>query len=1064
MNSQGISVSWTAYGAAGYDSLRDAVRAIKADDVLAPVTLIVPTNLSGTAARRQLAAMTGEGGGGPVGVAALQIMTLNRLAEFIAAPGLAAQGKTPATGPVLTAAWRSALTEKPGQFEPVADNPATVMALVQSHSQIRSLDEAGLDAIACTSPVTADVVRLHREVMSRIGSRWYDPVSLRERAAAEVTAELTAELGSVIVFLPQELDRTAAALIKSIAAHVPVQVIAALTGSARADSEVRRCVETLTGVSAPELASRDIPIAREVRHASDSDDEMRMIVREVMADLQTIPAHRIAVLYASRLPYARIAHEQLANAGIGINGPGVRPTIERVIPRSLLDFLSIPAAGPNRVQLMALLSGAPVRRADGAGVPLARWERISRSAGVVDAPDWRARLEHFAGELLSRNKSEVKEQATQTAVASRFERDAESARELADFVDELTARIRFGYEQPTWAGLADWAIDSYRALFGTDQQLGALPDEERVAALRTEAVLHGVRGLDSIDSAPSIEALIDILVKELGDDLGRTGRFGEGVLVAPVSAAIGLELDKVYVLGLAEGIYPAGQHADALLPERARAAARGELPLARDVLDRSARHLLAAFSSAPVAVTSFPRGDLRRSTTRIPSRWLLPTLRAIAGDDGLAATEWESVDSPRLISSPSFAASLIAAKAPATEQEWRLQAISAEGGSDQRFTSDPHIADDLAVQHAVEVFTARNQSAWSRFDGNLSAVAAELPDPAAANRVVSPTSLEAWTYCPFGYFVERILYVTAVEQPEALVTITPAERGTLIHTVLDRFFRELTADAAVPGPSRRWTPAQRKRLAELCDEEFEAAARKGVTGHPTMWQREQAVIQRQLQDFLSKDDAVRAQDIRTQVFSELTFGMEGAPPVAVALADGVRKVRFRGSADRIDERPGSYVIVDYKSGSATKFNGISQQNPDKGGQRLQLPVYAYAMRQQAGNPGASVHAEYWFVSKDAGKRIGFELTPEVEQRFAHVLTTIVDNVAAGVYPKSPHPDDSWASWVACPSCDPDGLGTSESVRRWEAVIGDPALAALRELSEPAEQADTSDTANAGAPA
>lgn len=57
-----VTVETTAYGAKAYVRLRAAVADAKRDDPLAPVTLLVPTNLCGTVARRTLAGGLGDGG------------------------------------------------------------------------------------------------------------------------------------------------------------------------------------------------------------------------------------------------------------------------------------------------------------------------------------------------------------------------------------------------------------------------------------------------------------------------------------------------------------------------------------------------------------------------------------------------------------------------------------------------------------------------------------------------------------------------------------------------------------------------------------------------------------------------------------------------------------------------------------------------------------------------------------------------------------------------------------------------------------------------------------------
>ena len=69
-------------------ALADAVAAAKAGQVLRPVTVLVPTNAAGVIARRTLGRLGG--------VAAVDFLTLGRLAERLAGPSLRAEQRLPA--------------------------------------------------------------------------------------------------------------------------------------------------------------------------------------------------------------------------------------------------------------------------------------------------------------------------------------------------------------------------------------------------------------------------------------------------------------------------------------------------------------------------------------------------------------------------------------------------------------------------------------------------------------------------------------------------------------------------------------------------------------------------------------------------------------------------------------------------------------------------------------------------------------------------------------------------------------------------------------------------------
>jgi len=244
-----------------------------------------------------------------------------------------------------------------------------------------------------------------------------------------------------------------------------------------------------------------------------------------------------------------------------------------------------------------------------------------------------------------------------------------------------------------------------------------MPLEEQYAAGVIERTLSGLAALDGTGSAPTVDGLEEVLALELESALPRVGRFGEGVLVAPVTHAIGLDLDVVYLVGLSEDLFPGRLRDDCLLPERARAMTAGQLPSTRARVDLKHRSLLAAFTSASQVVASFPRGDLRRHTHRLPSRWLLPTLRHLSGIPSLAATEWDRAgiangSSTWLATSPSYAGSLLTTDAPSTRQEWRVRAASAGKKLD---------LDDDAVAASLAMSKARDSDQFTRFDGNLKA-------------------------------------------------------------------------------------------------------------------------------------------------------------------------------------------------------------------------------------------------------------------------------------------------------------------------------------------------------
>lgn len=1002
-----VTVHATALGAPAYRVLAEVVRAAKDGDPLSPVTLVVPGERVGVAARRALA----RGQPGVPGVAAVHVVTLRRLAETMAAESLIAADRRPLTGPVLISAVRSTLAAEPGIFAPVADHIGTVRAVAQAHRTLRPLGPVQLDALTAAGAVVADTVRLHRALNSRLAAGSFDEVDLLHAAAAAVRHRLPEP---VVLFLPQDLDPPETAFLAKVAEIARLHVILGLTGDEDADAGPLRACHAL-GVTAS--GAVEPQVGDEVLHASDPDDEVRGVVRRIVAALAEHPGHRIAVLYGTADPYARLLHEHLDRAGVTRYGRGVRSTAESRHGRAVLRLLALPDHDFRRDEVLAFVADAPVWH-DDARAPSSAWERVSRAAGVVGGADW-GRLEAFAAERERHAEVVTDDEGWR---ADRARREAGHARGLHAFVGGLRQALAGMAAATTWRQLGEEALRRWQTTLAGDD-VDALPPEEQRAAERIGHTLRSLAGLDAVAGPADLTLLRELLELELADDLDRVGRIGEGVHVGPLSEGVGEDVDLVFVVGAAEGVLPPRASDDPLLPDRARALTGGDLPTRFELTARKHRHVLAALAAAPPGgrILSFPRGDLRAGGVRVPSRWLLPTLRALSGRPDLPATRWDEV--PGLHELPSYAGALEREPRPATAQEWRQRAA----------TSAVPAPRDPVLARAIEARAARASAVFTAFDGNLAGES--LPDPTAGG-VVSATALEAWVCCPYGYFVRHLLKVAPVEQPEEVVRISALERGNVVHEILERLVQSAVEQGWAPGPGERWPPRAVEVLRAAADERLARAEAEGVTGFALLWAADRAAIRTDLEAWLAQDDRRRAELGVVPAAAE--WGFDNAE---VPLGDG-RMVRLRGKIDRIDTGPaGGLVVTDYKTGKADKYRALGTDPIDRG-QRLQLPLYG----QIAGAAfGASrVRSEYWFTSRRARfERIGYVLDDAVLERTRDALRTVVDGIRGGVFPARPKGKDN-VLWQ-CGGCDPDGLGERGVVEAWERKAGATDLAPLRLL-------------------
>jgi ATP-dependent helicase/nuclease subunit B len=992
----GFQVSTTAYGRPAVDLLARQITELKAGDPLAPVTVLVPSNYAAVSTRRALAARPG-------GIANVDFVTLHRLAER-----LSRDTRKPISAPVLAQAVRAVLADDPGVFGPVAQHPATELALVTATRELSGVSDAALDAVADCSRRARDVVRIARTVLASLRHEWHDEHDLLVAATDAVARG--APVDPVVAHLLQDLSPAGAGLLQALVTTHPVHVNLGLTGDVDADRHVLEAhARALITVGAHGVTR---PRATAIISVSDPDEEVRAAVRAVTQWMRDgVRLGRVALLYGTADPYARLLHEQLSAADLPHNGNPVRDIGEMLLGRTRRSLLALPDRGFKRRDVLAVLTGAPLLSGDH-HAPSRAWDRISRDAGIVDGDDWTPRLTTYAADLRTRADEAARDE--QQPRAEHYRLDADRADELATFVDTLRADLTAGDAATTWTDLAAWVTTLIERYIGDDRHRVRWPEEEQQAAGRVDEAIERLAHLDAVGGpAPTVEVFRRTLDSELDVALRRVGRFGDGVLVGHVSLAVGLDLDGVVVLGMAEGAFPARRLEDSLLPDDERRAANGELRLRTDRIHDDHRQLLAAVAAADEAILCFPRGDLRRQGDRSASRWLLADVAALAGRDGGVFTKHlPAIDEPWLQKVPSFASGLVRTSFPATAQEHRLASMLRDPA--------PVVATDVVLARGIELSTARASHTFTRFDGNLAGLA--LPDHTATG-VVSATRLQTWAQCPHAFFLQYLLGVEVVDEPERTLEIGALDRGSLVHEILERFIRGVIAGG------RR----DRTTLLAFADEVFAEYEARGVCGRPMFWRRDRARIVADLERFLVEDRG-------DPTHAELDF-----PPTAYALPDG-RSVFFRGSVDRIDRTDDGLTVIDYKTGRSSYYDGLSAEDPHQRGTHLQLAIYANAARAEVAD--VPVEAGYWFVTaKGDFDWVGYELTPEIHAKVGTAIATIVDGIRAGVFPSHPPADKPWFG-TGCDHCFPEGVHNNDARRDWERKRLDPALRAYVELSEP----------------
>jgi RecB family exonuclease len=208
------------------------------------------------------------------------------------------------------------------------------------------------------------------------------------------------------------------------------------------------------------------------------------------------------------------------------------------------------------------------------------------------------------------------------------------------------------------------------------------------------------------------------------------------------------------------------------------------------------------------------------------------------------------------------------------------------------------------------------------------------PRPAIAYRV---SRVDRYVDCPFKYFSESVLGLT--EERAETAGLTPLERGTLVHELFERFYRDWTADgfgtitaALMPDAMERFARLAREALDRLspADRALEETRLLG------------SIVARGIGERVFELEADAGGDIVRRLLERAFDGSfvfprgHGFEQVAVAV---------RGKADRIDVfADGSLRVVDYKLGRLPDTD-VS----------VQLGVYAHCAQQAVEAEDGRVH-------------------------------------------------------------------------------------------------------------
>jgi len=1054
--------------------LRQAVARLQASDRLRPVTVLVPSPYVGMVVRWALA---------EDGCANVEVTILQQLVARIVGYDAVSRRRAALNGVVERVAVRKALlADRTGLLHGVAEQRSLHDSLVGLFRELARLDdpEPTLAALADRGAVTRATVAVFRRFKALTEA--YDDVPERTRQAITVLEQRRGQrrhqIGALVLYLPLRLDGPSLAFCGRLGRDIPVVAGLACVDDEEVDASQRQVAEQLRaalGIRGPaDGVHQESQDGQESQNGTASGpdlllvsapnptEEVRQVVRRIAVDLEDgVPLWKIGVLTAQDEPYGGLVREALDAAGLPWQGTIGRALSATPLARSFLDLLALPERRLARDAVLEWLGGRPPADAPADDpllrVPRSAWERISRDAQVVEgAEQWVRRCQGYAARRLA-----------QARPGNQVPSGAEDALRIAEVVAELERETRPPADGAFWGEFVAWA-QGLRARYLPPGE--AWSAAERAASAGLDGALESLGQGDTVEPGITARAFRVALEAILDERAVPEGRAGVGVAVGKVGSATGAQFDRLYIMGMAEGSLPTRPPSDPLTMS----------DLGSDPLDRQQRFRtddrrawLTALAAADHGriVVSYARSN-GAARAAYPSRWLLELASRLQGEPvyGSDVARLVATGRPWLLWLASAHDGLIRVTRALGEAE-DARPVRPDHGLRDRITAGS-LADlrlaaaltwraegrdlahhplaarpELPLAAALRAVRSRRSRAFTPYDGNLRELAglSRLMTRAFDEGSASATAVERWSGCHFQYLLQNVVRVRPTDRPEEQWRIDHADRGSLFHRVLDRFYRELAAEGRLVWPVV-FGPADHQRIERIAAEEIEALEQAGRLGHPLTWEAEHEAILADLHELLELETAWGAESGVVPALFEHGFGYDdhpaGWPAATVTLADG-RRVTFLGMVDRVDFGPSDAVprralIVDYKAGSNWSYQDI-KQDPLLGGRHVQLALYARALRaalEQQDGPGEAasveIRAEYRFVSsRGKFERLPVVSTPELDAALDRVVQRVADGVARGVFLPVPGEEDWEGRPRNCAFCAYDRVCSTNRGTAWE---------------------------------
>lgn len=443
---------------------------------------------------------------------------------------------------------------------------------------------------------------------------------------------------------------------------------------------------------------------------------------------------------------------------------------------------------------------------------------------------------------------------------------------------------------------------------------------------------------------------------------------------------------NIFIVGMDELKFPgSGMQDPVLLDEERRRAGKG-LELSSEKMKKNLYDMVSLLSRLRGKLTvSFSAYDVKDDRNIFPSSFMLQVLRVKEGRPE-ADYSYLSKALNELVCFNTGSAS----DRHVDEIGWWLDKLSGpemlKNGRDALMKCYP------GIENGINAKKERQSSRFTVYDGKVEPEGDELDPRNKPDVVLSCSRLEAFSRCPFAYFLEYVLEARRPEETEKdpASWLDSLQRGSLLHEVYQKFAEAMMNEKEPPDTDR-----QKKVLYAILKDIVEKYAEEIPPPGKAVFEYERDQLKADMEVFLRVN-----KDLNEPAYVEMEFGLKGKVPASIPLGDG-SKILLKGKIDRVD-RSGEheYSVWDYKTGSAYSYN---PNDYVVGGRQIQHALYAKAAEQilRETDSKAKVKVAGYVLPTEKGEMSGkgnvFRRDPSRDKDWQKAVSIILDLISNGIF-------------------------------------------------------------------